>query len=95
MNLQAWADDVIARFPTATTSAERDEWYGVENGVDVLMLANEAKKVLAQKEELKKKVAQLEAEKETRQVNDGKRDDEQKLYNLCAQLRLYVQQQYD
>ena len=41
-----WADDVLVRFPTSSVGSE-DEWYGVDNCVNVLWLAGNIKQVLA------------------------------------------------
>ncbi len=47
MDLQRWVKDVLGRFPTTTNQAKSDEWYGVENGVDVLEIAMAVKQLQA------------------------------------------------
>lgn len=52
MDLEKWVDDIFQRFPTSTTP-QKDEWYGVENGVDVLEIAIAVKQLQAELDEHK------------------------------------------
>lgn len=67
MDIIKWANDKLKRFPTDTTNVKKDEWYGVENGVDVLEIAiaikrlqSELSAVRAEKEKLTNLISTVE-----------------------------------
>ena len=59
MDLEKWADDILRRFPTGTNVGQQDEWYGVENAVDVMAIAIAVKQLQAELKTAKKIVEQV------------------------------------
>jgi len=59
MGITKWANNVIERFPT-DTNQPKDEWYGVENAVDVLSIALAVKDLEAENKRLKGLLREIE-----------------------------------